>query len=509
MLTRWHHNNYRDFEELSDKVKERDKLARTLEKAETALIKAAKKKHMKQLRVAAKKDPRAKAAATEAENANEEIANGPGLSSGNPHQIPEDIRDPSPENKHRRSKSRFGKIIPIPVVGDGLHKLGSGLMDGVTSGVNRIRGGVEDVLPKAAYGYQPEEDENQYAPIHEQRPPLNERISSRSAKRGSTLMGHEEAERHTHPHEIDVSSSSQANSHPLGSHQAEVDEPSKLVFWKKAHKTSDTHKRGEEDETPLSFNSPTSPRTTASIDVDKRPEGLEKEKKDKKDKKKKDKTEYPKAFNEEYDNDSPGEPAWKRYLSEKDRETMRLPIFGWTWMPSLPLLGKKVDTIYYCRKEVARLNVEIEQDQQEQEKYPLMSSAFIQFNHQVAAHMACQSLSHHVPQHMCPRHIEVNPDDVIWDNMKISWWQRYMRIFGVTVAVGGLIIGWAFPVAVVGLVSQIDYLTQVVHWLSWINDLPNAVVGLIQGILPPVGLAILMALLPIILRGKSQVLGFG
>lgn len=449
---------------------------------------------MKQLRAAAKKDPGAKAVAVEAEDANEEIANGPGLSSGNPHQIPEDIHDPSPENKHQRSKSRFGKINPIPVVNDGLHKLGSGLIGGVTSGVNRIRGGVEDVLPKAAYGYQPE-DESYHAPIREQRPPLNERGSSRSAKRGSTLVGREEleeteghTEKRTRPHDLDVSSSSRANPHPVGSLPAEVDEPSKLAFWK-SHKTSDAHKRGEEDETPLSSLSPTSPRA-ASIDIDGEPG------------KKKTKTEYPSAYNKKYDGDNHGEPMWKNYLTEKDRETMRLPIFGWSWMPSIPLLGRKVDTIYYCRREVARLNVEIEQDQQEPEKYPLMNSAFIQFNHQVAAHMACQSLSHHVPQHMCPRHIEVNPDDVIWDNMKISWWQRYVRIFFVTVAVGGLIIGWAFPVAVVGLVSQIDYLTEVVSWLSWINRLPNTVVGLIQGILPPLGLAILMALLPIILRGK-------
>ena len=100
---------------------------------------------------------------------------------------------------------------------------------------------------------------------------------------------------------------------------------------------------------------------------------------------------YPQALNEHYDPNS-GEPVWKRYLEEKERETMRLPIFGWEWMPSLPLIGAKVDTIDYCRKEVARLNVEIEEDQKDPERFPLMNSAFIQFNHQVAAHMACQAV---------------------------------------------------------------------------------------------------------------------
>lgn len=481
----------RDFEELSEKVKERDRLAKTLEKAETSLIRAAKKKSLKQ--AAAEKNPQKKAG--EVDNASQGVVDDPGLSSGNPFQIPGDIHDTSPEGKHRRSKSRFGKMNPIPVVG----KLGSGIIGGVTSGVNKIRGGVEDVMPKAAYGYQSEGDIS-YAQAQEQRPPLHDRVSSRSTKRGSTLVGREEVqeiegvERHIHPQDADEPSSSRVNPHSTVSCQAETGELSKLTFWKKPHKTRNTYKHGEDDETPLSS---ASPRVSNSIDLDGK---LGREKNEKKEKK--GKTEYPKAYNEEYDNDGAGEPVWKRYLTEKDRETMQLPVFGLTWMPSLPLLGKKVDTIYYCRKEVARLNLEIEQDQQEPEKYPLMNSAFIQFNHQVAAHMACQSLSHHVPQQMSPRHIEVSPDDVIWDNMKISWWQRYLRVFGVTVAVGGLIIGWAFPVALVGLISQIDYLTGVIHWLSWIKKLPSSVVGLIQGILPPVGLAILMALLPIILRGK-------
>lgn len=491
--TKWFCDYHRDFEELSEKVKERDKLAKILEKAETALIRAAKKKQLKQVRAAARKNPQAK----EEENANEEFVPGPGLSSGNPHQIPQEICD-NPEGKHRRNRSRFGKMNPLPVVG----KLGSGFIGGVTSGVNKIRGGVEDAMPKAAYGYQ-SEDNLHYPPAQEQRPPLHERVSSRSAKRGSTLAGREEVEgieEYIHSQDVNNSSSSRVDPHPMGSRRATVDESSKPGFWGKSYKTGVSRGRVEEDETPLSM---TSPRASNSIDFSGK---QEKEDSDRREKKQ---TEYPKAYNEEYDNDGPGEPIWKKYLTEKDRETMQLPIFGLTWMPSLPLLGRKVDAIYYCRKEIARLNVEIEQDQADPEKYPLMSSAFIQFNHQVAAHMACQSLSHHMPQYMSPRHIEVSPDDVVWDNMKISWWQRYLRIFAVTIAVGGLIIGWAFPVAIVGLVSQIDYLTGVVPWLSWINKLPNSVVGLIQGILPPVGLAILIALLPIILRGKSLWLCLG
>ncbi|CUS11424.1 unnamed protein product [Tuber aestivum] len=188
--------------------------------------------------------------------------------------------------------------------------------------------------------------------------------------------------------------------------------------------------------------------------------------------------EYPKAFNETYADDKHGDPLWKQHLSLNDRPMMTLPPFGVKWLPSLPLIGKKVDTIYYCRKEVARLNVEIEQDQ----SAPVPTHELCFYPVQPASCHRAYGLSVAFSLHrtMCPRHIEVSPDDVIWSKMKISWWQRYLRIAGITIATGGLIVGWAFPVAIIGLVSQIDYLTETVPWLGWIDKLPNFVLGLVQ-----------------------------
>jgi len=55
-------------------------------------------------------------------------------------------------------------------------------------------------------------------------------------------------------------------------------------------------------------------------------------------------------------------------------------------------------------------------------------------------------------------------------------------------------------VAFVGIVSNIHALCVQYSWLAWICGLPSPVVGIIQGILPPVLLAVLMMLLPIVLR---------
>jgi len=490
-----------DYEELQEKVEERDKLAKNLEAAETELIRVAKKKQMKESRKKASSSAE-NARITDAAAAGEDFADGPGLSSGNPHQIPQDLRDRKHGKKPDRSESRFARVNPIRVVDDGFHKLGHGVRGGVsavTGGVRRLRDGVDDHMSNPAYGYQTGQD----GPPVDEEPPSRTRQpetlqDGAQTKRGSTLAGHEAMSRDSSygspqrtrtPPPLDTSNPSAAN----GSRPAAVDSPPKWwMFWKKRPNTSDAHgKDDDDDEIPFNCRSPVSPHTTDSMDPPAK--GPSKE--------------YPKAFNEKYADDKDGDPMWKKYLSPKDRPTMTLPLFGVKWLPSLPLIGKKVDKIYYCRKEVARLNAEIEQDQSAPEKYPLMNSAFVQFNQQVAAHMACQSLSHHIPQHMCPRHIEVSPDDVIWSNMKISWWQRYLRVAGITVATGGLVIGWAFPVAIVGLVSQIDYLTETIPWLRWIEKLPNSVLGLIQGVLPPLGLAILMALLPIILRTFAKLQG--
>ena len=70
-------------------------------------------------------------------------------------------------------------------------------------------------------------------------------------------------------------------------------------------------------------------------------------------------------------------------------------------------------------------------------------------------------------------------------------------------ATAGLIILWSFPVAFVGIVANVSALAKY-SWLSWINNIPSSVLGIIQGILPPLALAVLMMILPIILRSESR-----
>ena len=194
------------------------------------------------------------------------------------------------------------------------------------------------------------------------------------------------------------------------------------------------------------------------------------------------------------------EPLWKRYLGGKDRDHMRLPIFNLNWMPSIPFVGKKVDTIHHCWQEMARLNKEIDHDQQEPEKYPLLTSAFVQFHTQEATYMALQSLVQCAPLCFPSQYLEALPVDVKWENLSMKWWSRYARTVLVVFSVAALVLTWSVPVAFTGVVSQIAYLTALWPSLHWVDASPAWLLGCTQDVLPQLILIALTTLLPYVLR---------
>lgn len=136
-----------------------------------------------------------------------------------------------------------------------------------------------------------------------------------------------------------------------------------------------------------------------------------------------------------------------------------------------------------------------------------LNSAFIEFTSQSAAQVALQTLMHQKPLHMAPRYIGLTPEEIIWSNMKLQWWERLVKFATTTAFVVVLVIFWSIPVAIVGAISQIDYLIDKLPFLSFIRDVPEVILGLITGLLPVVMLAVLMALLPIILRLMAKISG--
>jgi hypothetical protein len=64
----------------------------------------------------------------------------------------------------------------------------------------------------------------------------------------------------------------------------------------------------------------------------------------------------------------------------------------------------------------------------------------------------------------------------------------------------GLILLWSFPVSFTAVVSQIIYLAPALRWLSWIDKIPEWLLGVIQGAFPQILLAIFLVLFPVVLR---------
>ncbi|KAF2792938.1 DUF221-domain-containing protein [Melanomma pulvis-pyrius CBS 109.77] len=482
----------RDYDELQDKVNKRTKIARALETAETKLIMECNKKHKEMEGKKAKDEGRKKSRKeTKADEAAQnhviqQDVTEQGTASGNPHQIEQALQEvlnepesASSSSSSSRSSSRDRK--PGRFINQGFQAMGEGFRD-VGQGVGKIGSKMVGGF-KGAFGGKgdrshglPQVDGADDRPLSSDLDERGPSTDTYSPLYDQTKEKYEEetvSEPHS-PQSIEKPRSSDQKKDHLKAFKNSPINPLRQVS--DFASPQPFRKEGEEFPLDIAQQEPTKYDLT----------GL-----------------YKEELMEDHK-----DALWRMYIKPKDRDTMRLSLFPNTsWWPALPLVGKKVDTIYHCRKELARLNYEIAEDQAHPERFPLMNSAFIQFNHQVAAHMACQSLSHHIPRQMAPRTVEVNPQYVIWDNLTMKWWMRYVRSFWVVVAIVGLIICWGIPVSFTGALSQIRKLTDDVHWLAWLNDLPLWLISFIQGVLPPAVLALLFAVLPFLLRFLAEMTG--
>jgi len=188
-----------------------------------------------------------------------------------------------------------------------------------------------------------------------------------------------------------------------------------------------------------------------------------------------------------------------RWVAAKDRPSHKLKF----------LIGKKVDTIDWSRTELKAMNEKVKelQARQRTDQVTQLNSAFIEFTTQQSAQIAFQCLASNLPLHMAPRFIGIAPEEIVWSSLRLKWWERLVKITITTAFITALIIFWSIPVAVVGTISNINYLTCQLPWLGFINSIPSAILGVVTGLLPAVMLAILMAILPIILRFCAKIAG--
>ncbi|ODQ82453.1 hypothetical protein BABINDRAFT_169766 [Babjeviella inositovora NRRL Y-12698] len=185
------------------------------------------------------------------------------------------------------------------------------------------------------------------------------------------------------------------------------------------------------------------------------------------------------------------------YVPQKKRPSHR----------KFPLFGKKVDTITELSEKLPELNREVEEMQANFRNARPLNSIFVEFESQYLAQIAFQTVLSHSLLHMNPKQIGIEPQDIIWSNMRLMWWERLVREATAAAASCGLVVLWAIPVAFVGMISNITYLVDKLPWLGFIMKLPKVLLGVITSLLPTIVLSVLMSFLPIFIRGFAKLSG--
>ncbi|KAI5449824.1 phosphate metabolism protein 7 [Naganishia albida] len=183
----------------------------------------------------------------------------------------------------------------------------------------------------------------------------------------------------------------------------------------------------------------------------------------------------------------------EKYLTPKQRSKV-------TWKQGfLGLIGRKMDR-EQSPAFIREKNEELERMRGDLDQFELGNVAFLRFKSQAEAHTFARCVNKDRERKLIKSGIEVVPEDIEWNNTSKNPYQR--KIGGIIswALTIGLIIVWSIPVSFVGGVSNVDALCTTASWLAWICTIPKVALGIIKGVLPPVLLAILFALLPIVLR---------
>ena len=182
-----------------------------------------------------------------------------------------------------------------------------------------------------------------------------------------------------------------------------------------------------------------------------------------------------------------------RFIPHESRPTHR----------PLANFGRKVDTIKWTRSRIKTLNRQIAKlrRQHRSGRGAPINAVFVEFDSQVNAQAAYQIVAHHQPLHMSPRYIGIRPEEIVWNSLRMKWWERPIRRFLMMGAIAAGVIFWSIPSALVGTISNVEFLSTKIFFLKWIASLPGVITGVIQGLLPALALSLLMAMVPVMLRG--------
>ncbi|RKP25127.1 hypothetical protein SYNPS1DRAFT_22866, partial [Syncephalis pseudoplumigaleata] len=128
----------------------------------------------------------------------------------------------------------------------------------------------------------------------------------------------------------------------------------------------------------------------------------------------------------------------------------------------------------------------------------IASTAFLRFRSQLGAQLAAQAVGFGAPLRGWPRFVGVRAEDVLWRNLRVLRWERWIRK-GVSFAASFLLtLFWAALVTLTSSVATLSSLSNVLPFLKPFLGLPKPILGVIEGIVPQALIFFLMAFVPYI-----------
>ena len=170
------------------------------------------------------------------------------------------------------------------------------------------------------------------------------------------------------------------------------------------------------------------------------------------------------------------------------------------------VVGPGHDTIDLIRKDVPDLESKIRSLREKHFSNLSKGShaVFVEYKDQQSALDAYQpEPHHHSPLSTQQKYISIQPKEILWKSLNIRTAQRTSNWYLATAFVAAITILWVIPVGIVGTLSNINYLTDKFHFLRFINNLPDPVLGFLTGFVPPFLLSELVSYVPYFFRCKT------
>ena len=151
-----------------------------------------------------------------------------------------------------------------------------------------------------------------------------------------------------------------------------------------------------------------------------------------------------------------------------------------------PIVGSTFDPVERARKAVGDLTEKIEVHRLSPSRNVSDHAAiFVAFRDQAAAHRAFQMIGFAPKIPVEDRFLAVQPKEVLWKNLALPVPLRLSKAsLGLAFVIAFTIL-FSIPVGIIGTLSNAKELADRVSWLSWLNDLPPWVLGLLTGLVPP------------------------